>query len=72
MSDSWSCWVVRQLNKVKRISMLLFFVEIYCVITTALWSRGDSAVVSVHSPAAIVVYAACYCRRLCWFEGGKG
>jgi len=30
------------------------FVEIYCVITAALWSRGGSAVVSVHPPAASI------------------
>jgi len=30
----------------------LFIVEIYCVVTTALWSRGGSAVVSLHPPAA--------------------
>ena len=29
-----------------------FNVEIYCVITTALWSRDGSAVVSLHPPAA--------------------
>jgi len=28
----------------------IVLVEIYCVITTALWSRGGSAVVSVHPP----------------------
>ena len=30
-------------------------VEIYCVITTALWSRDGLAVVSLHSPAASMV-----------------
>ena len=29
--------------------------EIYCVITTALWSRDGSAVVSLHPPAASMV-----------------
>ena len=29
-----------------------FLVEIYCVITTALWSRDGSAAVSLHPPAA--------------------
>jgi len=38
-----------------------FFVEIYRVITTALWSRGGSAVVSVHPPAA----------RLCGFSSRR-
>jgi len=33
---------------------LVIFVEIYCVITTALWSRDGAAVVSVHPPAASV------------------
>ena len=31
---------------------VVFFLEIYRVITPALWSRGGSAVVSVHPPAA--------------------
>ena len=33
-------------------AIYLFLVEIYCVITTALWSRDGSAVVSLHPPAA--------------------
>jgi len=32
-----------------------FYVEIYCVITIALWSRDGSAVVSLHPPAASMV-----------------
>jgi len=29
---------------------IIFLVDIYCVITTALWSRGGAAVISVHPP----------------------
>jgi len=32
--------------------VVVVLVEIYCVITTALWSRDGSAVVSLHPPAA--------------------
>ena len=42
-------------EKIKK-SVIFFNVEIYCVITTALWSRDGSAVViSLHPPAASMV-----------------
>jgi len=34
------------------LGIYVFNVDIYCVITTALWSRDGSAVVSLHPPAA--------------------